>query len=698
MYRSQNNNYYQYNRSLYQQPNYHERNYDNDSNFNNSKICGITNLGNNCYLNSGLQILASCEELVKLIKNDRISGDNIVNELKNALDTLLSDSKTYYPEKFIKLFCSKNIDFIRGSQCCSQDFIRTLIRNINDTYLSYGKEKVFENNEYEPRFEEKTQYTKFIKANKIFPESKAMSIFSGISKSHSFGNCPKCYHKIDDYSFSYFIDQNIYLDEFYQECKFSDVLKANLGNYNTLTMDCPNCNKEIKIKEENKIVKLPKILIFTLERYKGPTNSVRIKPDEIIYMNQYIDKSLKTDEPIYELFAVNIRLGRNVNFGHEICQVKRGEKWYEINDSYGSIINNPSHFDCSYGLFYRKKENYYEINKKNEYESSLPFTQPYQNSSIKNNEDYKNQNINCAFEIIASFKELTTYLDNKLYLDKMKLADTSLKIKNIIKKNLKIEESDLTDLKKYFCNNTQDCIRSLITDMNDEFINLFKEQKNSSNLIEKNKDYNIIQNDSLEFKEYNEYLKSKKIFPQSEIYSIFYVMTKQNIHGKCKKCSKIYDKYLFKEQIGFIMDLPEKDCNFSKLLKQIENTGEVESTCDHCKIKGKFTNKTTIIKLPDILIFTLNRATKVDKNKISKVKIKPEEEIDMKKYIDINLKTKHTKYKLFAIVLMENNDNDLRYICKFNINEILAIIDNDKIENSYLDSSYGLFYRRSKHS
>lgn len=31
---------------------------------NNEDICGIKNIGNSCYLNSGLQIFASCEELI----------------------------------------------------------------------------------------------------------------------------------------------------------------------------------------------------------------------------------------------------------------------------------------------------------------------------------------------------------------------------------------------------------------------------------------------------------------------------------------------------------------------------------------------------------------------------------------------------------------------------------------------------------
>jgi ubiquitin C-terminal hydrolase len=680
------------------QQNYAKKNCEDDFNCNNSRICGIANLGNNCYLSSGLQILASCNELVKLIQNDSISGYNIVSELKNAFNTLLGDSKTYYPDSFIKCFCSNNSDFIRGSQCCSQDFIRTLIRNINDVYLSYEKDKIDKNNEYNPLKEERAQYEKFINKNKIFPESKAKSIFSGIIKSHSFGNCPKCRHKIDDYSFTYFIDQNIYLDEIDRDSNFSEVLKTNLGNYNTLTMDCPNCNREITIKEDNKIVKLPNILIFTLERYQGPTNSVRIKPDLTLEMKRYIDESLKTDETSYELFAINIRLGRSANFGHEICQVKRGDKWYEINDRYGDIISNPSHYDCSYGLFYRKKGNASANNKYYEYESSPPFKLPNNHESQINNDNIsnimsanrnrnkveENQYIYCAFEIIASFKELIDYLDKT-----NKLPKISLIVKNIIKNILYKENPDLTYLKSYYFkfNDPQDFIRHLIAEMNKEFI----AEKYPNGLIEKNKDYNIdYNNNNLEYTKYNEYLKRDKIFPQSEIYSIFYVMTKQKIYGKCEKCTKMNEKYKFSNQIDFIMDLPEKDCDFSKLLKNIENSGEEKIKCDFCDKKSTFSKRTTIIKLPNILIFTLNRASKIDKNKINKVKIRPNE-IDLKKYIDSNVKNRNIKYKLFAIVLLQNDDAGSRYICKFTKNSEL----DDQNDTSYLDSSYGLFYRRA---
>jgi len=122
-------------------------------------------------------------------------------------------------------------------------------------------------------------------------------------------------------------------------------------------MDCPKCKGEAYIKEYSKIIKLPKILIFTLERYQGSSkNNMEIMPDEIINMKEYLDESLKCYDTIYELFAVNIKLGTNQNDGHEICQVKRENIWYEVNDVSVTKIHNLSHFDSIYGLFYKRKK------------------------------------------------------------------------------------------------------------------------------------------------------------------------------------------------------------------------------------------------------------------------------------------------------------------------------------------------------
>ena len=335
--------------------NKYKNRYNDYNNSYNQDICGIINLGNNCYLNSGLQILASCRELVhELAKTSSGGSNNIIPYIKNALDSLLSKNM-FDPRSFMDHFCSRNSDFIRGAQCCSQNFIRTVITNINKDLLLYSNsEKVSEYYQYGPSGREYQDYQKFIRSERIFPETKIQSIFSGMTKSFSKGTCKYCHRSIENYSFNYFIDLNLYLDDCDSRCKFTDVLDSNIGNEVDLSLNCPYCQRNINIKEETKFIKLPDILIFTLERYQGETNNVRIKPSTTIHLDDYIDDNLKCNCTEYELFAINIRYGKSANYGHEICQVKRDGVWYEINDRHGQRINGPSNEDSSYGLFYRK--------------------------------------------------------------------------------------------------------------------------------------------------------------------------------------------------------------------------------------------------------------------------------------------------------------------------------------------------------
>ena len=183
------------------------------SSSNDVKFCGIQNIGNNCYLNSGLQILARCYPFViellniKFKKNNRIiqvnppikynnelssfSNNNKYNNnneeikskyidliLESMVTLLFKENKYYQPNEFIDYFCRLNKEFKKGYQNCSQNFIRTLLDNLNNIF---EKNTFF--NEYKPtESNEKNAYDNFLKSNRIFPESKINSIFSGIIK------------------------------------------------------------------------------------------------------------------------------------------------------------------------------------------------------------------------------------------------------------------------------------------------------------------------------------------------------------------------------------------------------------------------------------------------------------------------------------------------------------------------------------
>ena len=701
---------------------------DDESEYSNPKICGIINLGNNCYLNSGLQIMASCIELVNELKEINISN-RIIPYMKEAMLSLLS-KKIYNPEKFINYFCSKNSDFIRGSQCCSQNFIRTLIRNMNSDCLSQYSNAIYKNDCYNPSSNEYSEYEKFLNSNKIYPESRIQNIFSGITKSCSHGKCKYCNKTISNYSFSYFIDLNLYLDDIDEyNCSFADVLDSNIGNYNNLTMDCSGCGKEIHLKEITKFIKLPQVIIFTLERYQGETNNVDIRPNENINFDKYIDQNLKINCTDYELFAINIRYGKSAYFGHEICQVKRNGKWYEINDKNSKEITGPSHNDCSYGLFYRKKNGnslkiYSSINitkpsthselEEEEEEDDICnnpqpkklgetndknnsscfggyFFQKYsENRNIKfyviNNFGYKY--VNSGLHIISLFDELINELKRFEIITKNSLINIIKDITENIINNQKCDVYPLIQIKfKDKITNSQNFIIQIIKSINDELIdkkNIIKTIPIYASCISKKN-------------EINDFLKFLKLYPESNVISFFSILTKFHRSGKCNFCKKENDTYSFAYNIQKEVIIPDNSkykFNFSEILDENYKKYKIRDKCLNVKCKKDFNidEEEKIIKLPEILIFTISRSRGTNK----KTEIKPDVIIDMKKYIEPTLKETNTKYQLFAINIITQ---DKQY-CQIKKNEKwyeISEMDSKEISGpSFNDSIIGLFYRKLK--
>ena len=261
----------------------------------------------------------------------------------------------YDPIKFMRIATYLKDDYKTTNQQCSQDFIRILLNYINKELIGYRD--VYQLNEYRPsKGKEIEKYDKFCK--QIFPESLAFSLFTIISKAHSYGKFNYCNEIIEDYTFSYNIDQILYLDKCRKRVNFFDVFDLNFLN-GTINIDSPKCHKNIEIKEKNTIIKLPEILIFTLERFFGVKKIVSIENPILIDLKNYIDIDYRPnrENTIYELFAVNLRLGKDIKIGHQICIIKREGIWYEINDEYVKkcpdfIIDSLR--ENSYGLFYKK--------------------------------------------------------------------------------------------------------------------------------------------------------------------------------------------------------------------------------------------------------------------------------------------------------------------------------------------------------
>ena len=331
---------------------------------NKNSLCRITNYGTNCYLNSGLQILSRCEKFTKWLNNSKFPENNcpFFNLLKNSINKILT-SEYFEPKEFIYYFCSKNKDFTPGTQNCSQLFIKTVLSLINEEILNFIYYNKLEDNErwniilnnYFPKDIELDYYKDFLVKNQIFPQSAPYSYFSGIMKIESTGICDIC-GKVKKYSFMDFFDQHIYLDTITGDSiNFESLLKENLGYSIKVKSSCPKCNNKILFEDISKIIKLPDILVFTIERYIGETNRISIKPNEIIDVKDYVESSLNITNTLYELFAINIRFGYSTEFGHQICQVKVNNQWFILNDSNKPVVGKIDEYNRNtYGLFYKK--------------------------------------------------------------------------------------------------------------------------------------------------------------------------------------------------------------------------------------------------------------------------------------------------------------------------------------------------------
>ena len=671
----------------------------------NSKPIGIYNIGNNCYLNSGLQILASCDIFVdELDKINILKTKNIVYYLKDAFDYLLNIKKTYEPSKFIRCFSEKNNDFILGTQCCSQDFIRTLIRNINEECIKYNNNLIIKNDQYtETNNKIIKEYAKFI--NNIYPESKIQSLFSLITKSRSKGECPYCRGKIDNYSFNFLIDQIIYLDGFEHKCKFSEILEENLGFDNNLKMDCPKCEKEIEIEEVTKIIKLPEILIFTLERYQGEPNKVKIEPDETLEMDKYIDKSLSVESTSYELFAINIRFGSTINYGHEICQVQRDGIWYEINDSTVNYKKN-SHFDSSYGLFYRRKKKLKNDNLKtgiNPIEAKSDETKiNIKNSQIKINDS--KQNINNAQKKIKDSQQNEKDSQKNIKKSQQNEQESQNK-RDIENKTNKINNNEEITHNKETVNNIDnnknndieaiDILKEVVINniKNEDNFTQFKSYINNlyPNLQVSKCSQEIIIKILNELKSFNS--KYKNYYYSNKAYSIFKVSLNYHYSYDCVTCKKIYrnyKKYDYYEPYyspEFVIQLPKE--NSAKFKEILQNALTIKFYAKDKCIRGHSVNKYLTIeidKLPKILIFTFKK-----KDKNNNIKITPDDTLNIQKDLYTSL-----KYKLFAINILKDEKSGNEF--QININDKwYEIRNNNKLQIDKPNPSkyiIGLFYKK----
>ena len=297
------------------------------------------------YINSGLQIIASCNILVKELININYEKSLFIRALIDAIKKLNNDN--IFDATSFSNFIMKNIPgFIENVENDSQKFIKAFIYKINDELINLGhlsKEIPF----YQVFNDKKTKekYLNFI--HKLNVQSKIFSIFSYISQRVVRGYCDCCKRNLDYEDFSSDILLNINLEKSHYNAHLSGEDLIDLFRQSNIDLSCPYCKRKNQLKSKQDLIKLPEILIINIQNNIYKKIPINLKVDEIIEIKSYMSSEL------YELFAINRNIGNNK---HYICQVKKNGKWYEINDDCCFHINKQRQSsDGVCGLFYKKK-------------------------------------------------------------------------------------------------------------------------------------------------------------------------------------------------------------------------------------------------------------------------------------------------------------------------------------------------------
>ena len=294
-------------------------------------IRGLNNIGNNCYMNSILQLLKNIPQfsynIIKLIDN----GDNFLIQLKNLfLNLCSSDISSVSPKEFKKYLGMEKLGkiFAGNNQYDSSIFYVSLL-NILDKKLNIEKIKKIDMTQYKDKsleerlaIYEKNDYN-LKKETFIF--DTFYIYFTNEIKCKSCKNIIHIFQKMNFLDFP-LVNSNGNVKSL-EECF------ENYQKIKDVKDTCSKCNN-FGITHEFIFLKLPPVLIINLKRVGEQTiyfNEIQI-PNKL-NMKTIIKNSINFSNSIYELRGF-IKHDGDEKSGHNyaFCKNMFDDKWYEYND------------------------------------------------------------------------------------------------------------------------------------------------------------------------------------------------------------------------------------------------------------------------------------------------------------------------------------------------------------------------------
>ena len=262
---------------------------------------GFNNIGNTCYLNSGLQMMVQNTNLCNLIYKYKDRSD-ILNNISNFIYEYYNSNKNSLTPKLIKNYVAETNNIFAGfGQQDSSEFILFFINLINDEInkVSSKKDKVYNIFGF-------NIHTRF--------KCKVIDCLN-----ISTNNTKEIFLELD------INDTCNVLDDCYRLFKSRTVLDDDNKYF------CEKCNKKRKASKRTSITHYPNDLIIVLKRFKFNGRRYEKNNQEIKIPTEW--------KQGYILNGFCFHSG-SVNGGHYTYVGLNNDEWYLYNDSSVSKLND----------------------------------------------------------------------------------------------------------------------------------------------------------------------------------------------------------------------------------------------------------------------------------------------------------------------------------------------------------------------
>lgn len=260
---------------------------------NTNKITGLSNIGNTCFINSSLQILFNCNNLVSFMLESKFENINLIKYQRTFFDYFNTNTETLGPVILLNRYKTINNKYFGNSQEDSHEYLTFIIDDLYE--LS------------------KNEYQDVIK--KFFDISLETRI-----------TCSEC-----NYCTSSKFSEKILSLSITNKSTLNECLDDFLNHEILDTWKCDKCSVKNAIKQIH-IIDVPTYLIIGLKRFEFNNNRFEKNISTIEILNE-----LSIHNTNYELKGIIFHFG-NQNYGHYMAAINKLDKWIFIDDTNINVI------------------------------------------------------------------------------------------------------------------------------------------------------------------------------------------------------------------------------------------------------------------------------------------------------------------------------------------------------------------------